>query len=575
MPEEKTPEQISKPARRVSPPPATERPACAPVPTAEEWERIVPRELTVRSSTSVHSNEAFARKVEAAKYLFLKELQKRYSDTSHEALWLGKPIEEREKRDSELEPLLISWLELSVQCLENWFWELHNIAATSPDGPKDSAADWASKAAGEVVRGYFKFEKEINEVEPNTIFWWWRFATEHADGRVSQDVPERWNTNFPSRIDYVLESLVHHAALGIKAPSLARTMAASDDLSDPDPVRGVITPALEGWEQITPADEHQVAASSPDLNDDPSLPSVAELMSGTDYENVAYDSLTLKKIDVILEGSIGELNKIAHQTAFPAGHAIACARDAGEDVQSQEATIMDRADSWQKQSLGSIEKWFWKAYEVGVTSSLARNVFIPDWAFGLTTSIVDWYFFKRRIPPPHPPTIMHWWLAVVRSRNILDRMGELRVGVVFDLEAVFQNRFQVLLLQLQGEAVLKWQPPVRIEDFESPVMADAAAASKPIQGAHISIEKTSASGADPLSRQTEASLAVNAQQGKIPVPIPREAGRPRLDEERARILQLRKMNYSWPKVANVMNKETGQTKDKEAYRSLVRTKRKQ
>jgi hypothetical protein len=209
MPEEKAPEQTSKPARRVSPPPATERPTCDPV----------------------CSNETFARKVEAAKHLFLKELQKRYSDTSHEALWLGKPIQEREKRDRELEPLLISWLESSVQCLEKWFWELHNIAVTSSGGPKDSAAHWAGQAAGEVVRGYFKFEKEINAVEPNTIFWWWRFSTEHADGRVSQDVPERWNTNFSSRIEHVFESLVNHAVLGIRGPSLARTMAGPNDLS--------------------------------------------------------------------------------------------------------------------------------------------------------------------------------------------------------------------------------------------------------------------------------------------------------------------------------------------------------
>ncbi len=39
MPEEKAPEQTSKPARRVSPPAAT---ACDPVPAAEEWERITP-----------------------------------------------------------------------------------------------------------------------------------------------------------------------------------------------------------------------------------------------------------------------------------------------------------------------------------------------------------------------------------------------------------------------------------------------------------------------------------------------------------------------------------------------------
>ena len=234
MPEDKAPEQTSKPARRVSPPPATETPICEPI----------------------HSNETFARKVESVKHLFFEELRKRGTDTAREAVLLGKPIDEREKRDRELEPLLISWLDSSVQCLEEWFWKLHNIAATSQGGPEDSAADWAGQAAGEVVRGYFKFEKEVNAGVPNTIYWWWRFATEHADGRVSQDVPERWNTNFSSRIEHVLESLVHHAVLGIRGPSLARIMAGSNDLSGPDPIQTVITPATEEWEQITPVDLH-------------------------------------------------------------------------------------------------------------------------------------------------------------------------------------------------------------------------------------------------------------------------------------------------------------------------------
>src|SRR5208337_667053 len=75
------------------------------------------------------------------------------------------------------------------------------------------------------------------------------------------------------------------------------------------------------------------------------------------------------------------------------------------------------------------------------------------------------------------------------------------------------------------------------------------------------------------SQPTPDSATANGYRD-VQEPARKEAGRPRLDDERARVLQLRGMDYSWPKVANTMNRETRQNKDKEAYRSLVRPKRK-
>jgi len=60
-----------------------------------------------------------------------------------------------------------------------------------------------------------------------------------------------------------------------------------------------------------------------------------------------------------------------------------------------------------------------------------------------------------------------------------------------------------------------------------------------------------------------------SQHSKLPLTIGRATiGRPRKDAERERILELKNTGKSWAQIARQMNKETGQSKSKDAYRRL-------
>jgi hypothetical protein len=56
---------------------------------------------------------------------------------------------------------------------------------------------------------------------------------------------------------------------------------------------------------------------------------------------------------------------------------------------------------------------------------------------------------------------------------------------------------------------------------------------------------------------------------KLSTDRPKKVGRPRKDDERRRVRELRDQKKSWGEVANQMNKETGQTKSQQAYRMLA------
>jgi hypothetical protein len=60
---------------------------------------------------------------------------------------------------------------------------------------------------------------------------------------------------------------------------------------------------------------------------------------------------------------------------------------------------------------------------------------------------------------------------------------------------------------------------------------------------------------------------------KVPIHHASRGGRPRKDDERRRVLELRDQKKSWGEVTIQMNKETGQTKSQHAYRMLVSKKK--
>ncbi len=66
----------------------------------------------------------------------------------------------------------------------------------------------------------------------------------------------------------------------------------------------------------------------------------------------------------------------------------------------------------------------------------------------------------------------------------------------------------------------------------------------------------------PASSETNLKLSTERAKGR---------GRPRKDNERRRVLELKDQKKSWGEIAIVLNKELGLTKSKDAYRGLART----
>jgi hypothetical protein len=79
--------------------------------------------------------------------------------------------------------------------------------------------------------------------------------------------------------------------------------------------------------------------------------------------------------------------------------------------------------------------------------------------------------------------------------------------------------------------------------------------SEPIGRPDSPLNTSSADSAEPAS--------------KLSTDLPKKGGRPRKDDERRRVCELRGQKKSWGEVAIQMNKETGQIKSQHAYRMLT------
>jgi hypothetical protein len=83
-----------------------------------------------------------------------------------------------------------------------------------------------------------------------------------------------------------------------------------------------------------------------------------------------------------------------------------------------------------------------------------------------------------------------------------------------------------------------------------------------------------------LAKELAEVSAERARQGPGPASSQAEAtkrldrgGRPRKDDERGKVADLRSQGKTWAQVAIQINRETGQNKSKDAYRNLLRSGR--